>query len=405
MRYTSSTDNNSNSNSNNNYDNRNKDRHNRKRSNGDSKMNRGSDSRDGRVDRGSDPGNGRAQNGRKRRRMMHRRNRRRRMIRMGIFSALVLCIAVAAGFFVWNGRGADYSQAASYERTHFSKDIFRGNLFAKDLCVTDADVDLDGYTTDPNVHAAGLFDLTNHKVLYADKLYDRIFPASTTKIMTAYLALKYGNPDDMVTVNSDVTDFAPDEQVCGLKAGDTLSLHDLLCGLLLYSGNDAAVAIADYIGGSVPGFADMMNKEAVALGATGTHFVNPNGLQDENHYTTAYDLYLMFNACIKDQRFLDIISQHSYTASIKGADGTVRTATWTPTNFYSAGEATPPSGVKVIGGKTGTTDEAGSCVILYSEDVDKHPYISIIMGAEDKTTLYDDMTKLLAAGITPQQQP
>lgn len=331
--------------------------------------------------------------------MMHRRNRRRKILCISITAAVLLCIAAAAILLVRNGSGSDYSQAAAYEHTHYDKDIYQGDLFAKNLCVTDTDVALDGYPQDPSLHAAGLFDLTNHKVLYADKLYDKLFPASTTKIMTAYLALKYGKMDDVVTVNSDVTNFTPDEQVCGLKTGDTLTLHDLLCGLLLYSGNDAAVAIADYLGGSVAGFADMMNKEAVALGATGTHFVNPNGLQDENHYTTAYDLYLMFNACIQDQRFLDIISQHSYTASITGADGAVRSVTWAPTNYYSQGEVKPPKGVKVFGGKTGTTDEAGNCLILYSEDMDKHPYISIIMGAADKTSLYNDMTKLLSVGI------
>lgn len=344
------------------------------------------------------------QNIRKRRRMMHRRNRQRKAIRICILTVILLIAAATAIFIIRDSLGSDYSQAAAYEQTHYNKDIYQGSLFAKDLCVTDTDVSLDGYTPDPDLHAAGLFDLTNHKILYADKLYDKLFPASTTKIMTAWLALKYGNPDDIVTVSADATNFAADEQVCGLKAGDTLTLHDLLCGLLLYSGNDAAVAIADHIGGSVQGFADMMNKEAAALGATNTHFVNPNGLQDNNHYTTAYDLYLMFNACVQDKRFMDIISQHSYTASITGADGQVRSETWTPTNYYSLGEAKPPKGVKVFGGKTGTTDEAGNCVILYSQDMDKHPYISIVMGAKDKKILYDDMTRLLAAGISSHPQ-
>ena len=80
-----------------------------------------------------------------------------------------------------------------------------------------------------------------------------------------------------------------------------------------------------------------MNSEAAALGATGSHFVNPHGLHDENHYTTAYDLYLIFNACMKDQRFVDIISMDSYEGTLTGADGTVRTETWIPSNYYSSG--------------------------------------------------------------------
>lgn len=131
--------------------------------------------------------------------------------------------------------------------------------------------------------------------------------------MTAYVALKYGNLDDMVTISERATDFAEDEQVCGLQAGDQLSLRDLLNGLLLYSGNDCAVAIAEHVSGSVEAFVDKMNEEARNLGATGTHFVNPHGLQNEDHYTTAYDLYLMFNACLQNPQFVEMISQTSYT--------------------------------------------------------------------------------------------
>lgn len=292
-----------------------------------------------------------------------------------------------------------YNQAAEYESTHYDKSLFRGSLFASDLCVTDTDVSLEGFSADSSLHAAGLFDLKKEQVLYADKIHDKLFPASTTKVMTAYLTLKLGNLDDIVTVSSNATGFAADEQICNLEAGDTVTLYDLLCGLVLHSGNDSAVAIAEHLAGSVEAFADMMNTEAKSLGATNTHFVNPHGLQDEEHYTTAYDLYLMFNACVKDQRFLDIISMSSYTGTLTGADGSVRTEQWLPTNYYSLGEAFPPYGVEIFGGKTGTTDEAGSCVILYSQDLENNPYISIVMGADDKTLLYDSMTNLLAAGI------
>lgn len=292
------------------------------------------------------------------------------------------------------------SAAKEYEQQHYNKSLYEEKMFASDLCVTDTDVPIKGYVPDESLHAAGLFDLKNEKVLYADKIHEKIFPASTTKIMTAYLTLKYGNLDDSVTVGPDAVQFSYDEQVCGLQAGDTVTLYDLLCGLVLYSGNDNAVAIAEYLGGSIEGFADMMNKEANALGATNTHFVNPHGLQDDNHYTTAYDLYLMFNACTKDQRFLDIISMDSYTGTLKSADGTIRTANWEPTNYYSQGLAEAPSGINIFGGKTGTTDEAGSCVILYSQDMKNNPYISVVMGAPDKDILYDNMTALMKAGIS-----
>lgn len=325
------------------------------------------------------------------------------------YGVILLCItivilAAAACFFIGNQPvEPDYSQAAAYEKLHYTRDLYKGSLFARDLCVTAQDKTLDGFTEDTSLHAAGLFDLEKEEVLYSYHVHDKLFPASTTKIMTAYLTLKYGNLDDVVTISSRATDFAWDEQVCNLKTGDQVTLYDLLCGLILHSGNDCAVAIAEHISGSVEAFAELMNQEAYVLGATNTHFVNPHGLHDENHYTTAYDLYLMFNACVKDQRFLDIISMDSYTGTLTGADGAVRTEQWLPSNFYSLGEAKGPEGVDILGGKTGTTDEAGACVVLYSKDLKNHPYISIVMGAKDKTILYDDMTRLLAAGIANQQ--
>lgn len=308
---------------------------------------------------------------------------------------IVLCIVF---LLLLTGCSSTPVTLTEYEKNTYNRSIYQGALFASDLCVTDTDISLEGFTSNENLHAAGLFDLKNEKVLYADRLFERIYPASTTKVLTAYLTLKYGNLDDVVTVGANATGFAADEQVCGLQEGDRVTLYDLLCGLVLHSGNDNAVAIAEHLSGSVEAFSDLMNTEARAMGATGTHFTNPHGLHEDNHYTTAYDLYLMFNNCVKDQRFLDIISMDSYVASLTGADGNVRTAEWLPSNYYSQGVTAPPDGVDVFGGKTGTTDQAGACVILYSQDIEATPYISVVMGADGKDILYDDMSALMSAG-------
>lgn len=302
---------------------------------------------------------------------------------------------------IWDG---SRSYAADYEAKQYNCNVQEGDLFASDLCVASGDVTLNGFDPDDKIHSAGLFDIDNNNVLCGYNMFEKLYPASTTKIMTAYLALKYGNLNDTVTVSAHASDFNWDEVTCGLQEGDTVSLYDLLCGLLLHSGNDCATAIAEHISGSEEAFADLMNTEAAALGATGSHFVNPHGLHDENHYTTAYDLYLIFNQCIKDKRFVEIISKDSYTGTLTGADGTVRQETWKPTNYYSAGEADPPEGVIVIGGKTGTTDEAGNCLILYDQNSSGAPYISVIMGAEDRTILYDDMNSMMESGINSDDQ-
>lgn len=334
------------------------------------------------------------------------RNKKRRSRKkngLWIAIALICTFAVigvgAAGLYLYlnplSGR------IESYEK-NYNRSLYHGSFFAQDLCVAANDVQLDGFEDEDTLHGAGLFNLENRSVVYGYHLYDRLYPASTTKIMTAYLALKYGNVNDVVTVSEHATDFNWDEVTCGLRTGDQVTLYDLICGLLLRSGNDCGTAIAEHISGSEEAFAELMNTEAAQLGATGTHFVNPHGLHDENHYTTAYDLYLIFNECVKNETFMEIISMDSYTGTLTGADGTTRTETWIPSNYYSNGTTQAPDGVRVFGGKTGTTDQAGCCVILYSEDLENHPYISVIMGAEDKNFLYQEMNRLFTAGITAE---
>lgn len=288
-------------------------------------------------------------------------------------------------------------RVTKYEQTVYKKDLYRGSLFADGLCVAADNVANQTVAEDAALHGAALFDVGNSQVLYSYQIHDRLFPASTTKILTALIAIEKGNLDEVTTVSPNAVAIPSDSSRAWLKEGDRLTLRDLLYGLMLPSGNDAAIAIAEQISGSVEAFSELMNEKARSLGATNSHFVNPNGLEDPNHYTTAYDLYLIFNACIKEQAFLDIISTPQYTAAVTGADQSVRQAVWSQTNFYATGRATAPGHVAVIGGKTGTTDEAGSCLILYSQNPAGRPYISVVMGAGTKPVLYQDMTSILSA--------
>lgn len=286
---------------------------------------------------------------------------------------------------------------AAYETGNYNKDIYRGGLFAEQLCVSTGDVSLAGAPDTSGMRASGLFDVEHQKVDFAHNIFEQVYPASTTKTMTALLAIKNADLSSMVTVsaNADSRNFAVDETTCGIRAGDQLTLFDLLRGLMMVSGNDAAVAIAEYIAGSTESFAQMMNDEAARLMATHTHFVNPHGLHDINHYTTAYDLYLIFNECIKYDEFINIISTNNYSAQITGADGIVRQEDWEQTNFYAAGLAEQPRDAVIVGGKTGTTTPAGNCLILLENSAQGSPYISVIMGADTKSLLYQNMTSLI----------
>ena len=333
-----------------------------------------------------------------------RRRRRKKSIYRRILIVLMVLLVVLLGVgitMVASKLLKPKDVALAYETMQYNTSVYTGKLLADSYCVTTDNVDLadDNEKMDTTGFTeAALFDLDNAKVDYAQNVFDKLYPASTTKILTALIALENTKLTDVVTVADEagVDQFAEDESTCGIEGGDKLTMKDLLYGMLLESGNDNAAAIAYYISGSMDDFADLMNQRAEELLATHSHFVNSNGLHDEDHYTTAYDLYLIFNECIKHQEFIDIINTDSYTATITSADGTERTMEWAPTNYYQQGISEVPEGVTVIGGKTGTTDEAGSCLILLTKDDNQHPYISIVMGADTKDILYQDMTTILS---------
>lgn len=278
---------------------------------------------------------------------------------------------------------------------HYKAQIKQYSGFAEKLCVAGEDIPSDRFTPDNSISAAGLFDLNNKQTLFASDVHKKAYPASTTKILTAYIALKYADLDEMVTVNHSASFYEAGAQLCGLNEGDKISMKDLVYGLLIYSGNDAADAIAEHISGSIEEFAALMNEEALCLGATNSHFVNPHGLHNENHYTTAYDLYLIFNECIKNDTFLDIINSKSYTGTVTDRNGQKRQITWEPTNFYFQGTTTMPDDMNMIGGKTGYTSAAGARLIFFEKDAEENPYISVILGAGSKPILYHDMTALI----------
>lgn len=268
-------------------------------------------------------------------------------------------------------------------------------FFASDLCVSDG-TDIGTEQTSSYVAgASGVFNLDTGEVNYAQNIYQRIYPASTTKILTAYVALKHGNLEDVYTVSENATNQASDSSVCHLKTGDQLTLRQLLYGLMMRSGNDAAIAIAEGVSGDVDTFANLMNQEAAALGALNTHFINPNGLHDENHYTTVYDLYLIFQAAVQNETFMELIQATTYTAAYMDAAGMPMEQTWIPTNRYLIGAETIPDGITVLGGKTGTTNAAGYCLVLLSQNAMGQKIVSIVMKADCRSNLYYYMNELL----------
>lgn len=267
--------------------------------------------------------------------------------------------------------------------------------FAADLCVSSGAQGLEGVELTAASEKALLFNLDTKTSLYAQGIYDKAYPASITKIMTALMVLKYGDMSDEVTITAEDVNLEEGSQVSGMIPGDTVTMDSLFHALMVHSDNDAAMAIAEHIGGTVDNFVAMMNEEARNLGMTGTHFMNPHGLHDENHYTTAYDIYLMLNAAYKYQQFYDAMQMKAYNLTVNRADGTQTTFRLDSTDKYLTGEKEAPANVTVIGGKTGTTSSAGACLAIISQNAYGQPFISVVLNAQNKGILYKDMNLLL----------
>ena len=218
-----------------------------------------------------------------------------------------------------------------------------------------------------------------------------VFPASTTKILSCMIALENGNLDDMVTVSAKAVDFGRGNSLMGLEEGDTYSMRDLLYGMMLPSGNDAAIAIAEHIAGSTEAFADLMNAKAQALGMSHSHFVTVHGKQNDNHYTTVRDMALLTAYALKNETFRQIVSAKTYVA-----DSGPRTIELLNSNRLLVD--TPPTETLTdpasclyeyaIGVKTGDTNAAGKCLIAAAER-DGITLIAVLYGGTLNDPEYD----------------
>lgn len=276
-------------------------------------------------------------------------------------------------------------------------DIQTATPFASDLCVVSGDIANPDISIS-DVGSAALFDMNGLETLYAKNPNEQVHPASLTKVMTALVALKHGSPDQLLVASENVKITESGAQLFGLKPGDSMTLEQALHILLMYSANDAAVMIAEGVGGgSMENFIELMNEEAKALGATNCHFTNPHGLTQEDHYVTSYDLYLIFEEALKYELFKEIIQMTTYSTTYTGSDGKEYSMEIKNTNQYLNGNYAAPENITVIGGKTGTTKAAGHCLILLSKNSSRKPYISVIMSADSTDNLYLKMNDLLKA--------
>ena len=253
------------------------------------------------------------------------------------------------------------------------------------------DVSPENFSED--TYAALLVDNTNKEALVSYNSLRRIYPASTTKLMTAIVvcdALYKGeiSLDDQITLQHDTSITEEGALVSQLKSGCTITVRNLLYGLLMKSYNDFAVILAEYVGGSEAEFANRMNAKAYEIGATGSHFVNPHGLHDDNHYITAYDMYLILQEAEKYDIIREIDSYNSFTYSYTTADGQVLDDDITPTNQFLSGTYKLPSNITIDSWKTGTTKAAGNILAL-NVTIDNNSYSIFVADSVSQDDLYD----------------
>ena len=239
-----------------------------------------------------------------------------------------------------------------------------------------------------------LYEQNTGTMVYAKNIDAQREPASLTKVMTCLLALERGNLAEEITVTQEaLSTMDPDGSSGGLVAGEAYTLEQLLYCLMVASANDAALVIAEHIGGSQEGFVELMNARAQELGCTGTHFANPHGFHADDHYTTARDLARIMEAALSSETFRAIYSTTSYALP---ATDYQEERTLTTTNYMLSETEVPGYyDSRVIGGKTGFTTPAGRCVMCVAEE-DGMSYLAVVLGAsatdEEGNTVYTSFT-------------
>ena len=235
-----------------------------------------------------------------------------------------------------------------------------------------------------NAKAALLMDYESGRMLYGLNEKDTEYPASITKVMTALLTLEAVDQgvltlDQPVTAPSLVNDMDPTGSSADIKEGEVLTVEQLLYCMMLVSANEAACILAETVSGSQDAFVALMNQRAQELGCTGTHFVNPNGLHDPNHYSTAWDIYLITREAMKNETFMKICGTAAYVvpATNKSEERELYTTNSLISNWRIMGyQYDGADGIK-----TGSTSDAGHCLISSAQEGELH-FVSVVMGAE-----------------------
>lgn len=246
---------------------------------------------------------------------------------------------------------------------------------------------------DMTANAIYLMDNKTNAVLYSKNENEKVYPASTTKILTAIIALENCNLNDVVTASyNSVMSIPEGYSTANIQIGEQLTVEQLLELLLIHSANDAANVLAEFTGGSIDSFVSMMNTKLNDLNLTGSHFTNPYGLHDDNHYTTAHDLAYLMQYCLKNETFRKLAGKASCAIPA--------TNLYEPRIYSSTNELLIPESSNyykyLLTGKTGFTSQAKECLVssAYRDDLE---LIGVVLGSDNR---FSDARKLYQYGYS-----
>ena len=241
--------------------------------------------------------------------------------------------------------------------------------------------------------SAILADFESGKILYEKNSNEKMYPASLTKMLTAIITLEKGKLYDVVEISEEAVNSVP-ESYAGLtiEIGEKLTVEELLNVLLITSSNIAGNALGEYISGTTEEFAKVMNNKAKEIGCTNSNFVNPYGLHDDNHYSTAYDMYLIASYCMKNDTFRSIVSKKNYVIPATNKNE-VRVVNNSNELLYARPGRTSHLYKDTIGIKTGFTTPAKECLAAGAKK-DNFEIISVVLGCNTNDLKYVDTTKL-----------
>ncbi len=309
---------------------------------------------------------------------------------------LIILAVLSVGFFI--NKNMKYSDAYDSEtineiQVSSSMPMYEPGGYQSVYAVIPDGEDVNADQFKDDTYAVLLVDNEERVPIVSYNSLRRIYPASTTKLMTALVvcdALYAGQfgLEDEITITHDPNITEEGALKSEIKPGCTITVRNLLYGLLMKSYNDYAVILAELVAGDQASFCERMNQKAFEIGATGSHFANPHGLHDDNHYITAYDMYLILQEAEKYDIIREIDSYDSFSYTYTDAEGVICEDDITPTNMFLAGNRALPSNITINSWKTGTTELAGN-ILAMNVTIDDKEYSMFVADAVSPDDLYD----------------